>query len=48
MRRGGGNNSRVLKNMEIHPKKKTTKRKEKHEKESERVITFLCDKICME
>ena len=48
------NNSRVLKNKEIHQykvkmqklfKKNTQKKKTQ---ERERVITFLCDKICIE
>ena len=50
------NNSRVLKNMEIHQYKvkiqkiifKKSYQKKRKTWEIERVITFLCDKICIE
>ena len=42
MRRGGGNNSRVLKNMEIHPKKKNYQKKRKtRERERESHNLFV-------
>ena len=34
--------------MEIHQHKLKIPKKKKHERERDRVITFLCDKICIE